>query len=182
MKWRDCSVPTRMSAVLLVLSIAACGVVSFHAVARSQEAPAHHAAPAHDAGFTLPEDLRDILREEMQEVETNASALVSALARADWKRVERLAVNIGGSYILERKLNEAQKHALQKILPAPFKEADARFHQTAHKLAKAARSRDAELAGFYFYRMTQSCTECHAHYATERFPDFAAAKEHVHGK
>ncbi len=151
----------------------------------AQTAKEKEAHALHAGSLELPPDLREILLEEMREVEVNARDLVPALARGDWKEAENLAGKIEGSYILKKKLTREQEKKLHAALPELFQQMDEKFHETARRLGEAAKNRDSELSSFYFYRLTQSCQECHGRFAPERFPGFKepskGLRKHPHG-
>ena len=65
-----------------------------------------------------------------------------ALASADWKSIHVTSKHIRASYIMEKKLTEAQAKELESALPAYFKQLDAEFHQRAAKLGAAAAAHD----------------------------------------
>jgi len=65
---------------------------------------------------------------------------------------------------------------LHEKLPGDFIAMDRRFHATAGKLAHTAASRDGELATFYYGRMLDGCVNCHATYASGRFPGLASGE------
>lgn len=136
---------------------------------------AQRALPA-SGDVHLSPQLRGLLREEMREVARGTQVLAIALASADWKTLADTSTKIRASYILERKLTAAQKHELDRALPAGFKQLDADFHARAEKLAHAARARDHELAAFHFSRLVESCASCHSAYARSRFPGFLPAR------
>jgi hypothetical protein len=128
----------------------------------------------------LSPELRAAFIAEMQHLDTGLQRAVSALARADWAALERTAVEIKGSFILEQKLDAQQLAELHRLLPEPFLELDREFHARAERLAAAARSADAELAAFWIYRLTDACASCHAQYAKHRFPAFGSNPEPHH--
>lgn len=145
-------------------------------------APAQHEAAASE-DVQLSPQLRGLLQEEMREVARGTQTLVIALASADWKTVADTSAKIRASYILEKKLTAAQRHELERALPAGFKQLDAEFHARAEKLMHAAEARDHELAAFHFSRMVERCAACHSAYAKARFPGFATltpAADHQH--
>lgn len=123
----------------------------------------------------LSPELRAAFIAEMQHLDTGLQRAVSAVARADWVTLERIAGEIKGSFILEQKLSAEQMAELHRLLPEPFLSLDREFHARAERLAAAARTGDAELAAFWTYRLTDACASCHAQYAKHRFPDFGAA-------
>jgi cytochrome c556 len=132
---------------------------SRHASADSAQAPTAALSPELRAAFIA----------EMQHLDTGLQAAVSAIARAEWASVERIAHEIRGSFILEQRLSPEQLAELHRVLPEPFLALDRQFHAQAERLAHAAKARDGELAAFYAYKLTDGCVSCHANYARHRF-------------
>lgn len=128
----------------------------------------------------LSAPLRAALIGEMQQVDANMQRIVAALARADWPALVEASRNIEGSFILEQELSAEQRSQLRATLPDHFLTFDARFHDTADRLAAAAQKRDAELAAFYTYKLAESCVSCHAQYAPHRFPGFEPGNRKDH--
>jgi hypothetical protein len=158
-------------------AIAAFLLASIAAAASAAEAPRAAAPPA---ALALSPPLTAALREEMQAVDRGVQRIVSSIARADWAAVAKSAEEIRASFILERRLTAAQREELERALPADFVDRDARFHETAARLASAAAARDADLATFYAYKLTEACVACHGRYAGARFPGFAPAAPAAH--
>lgn len=122
----------------------------------------------------LSPELRAAFVAEMQSLDSSLQRAVSAVARAEWAAAERAAHEIKGSFILEQRLTAAQLAELHRVLPAPFIALDRAFHAQAERLARAAKSADAELAAFSTYKLTEACISCHAQYAQHRFPGLSA--------
>jgi hypothetical protein len=132
---------------------------------------AQHAEPESPV-IELSVPLRAALVEEMQQVDANLQRIVAALPRAEWPAVAEASRGIAASFILKQKLSAEQRAELHEALPEHFLALDARFHDTALRLADAADEKDAELATFYIYKLEESCVSCHAQYALHRFPAF----------
>jgi len=129
----------------------------------------------------LPAKLRDALREEMRALEPAVARLAGALPKGEWQVVHDTAVQVRDSFILKQALTGPERETLHRVLPDDFRQRDAAFHEHAYRLALAAHNRDAELAGFYFARLTEGCMGCHGRYARQRFPGFQAAEpQHAH--
>jgi hypothetical protein len=150
-----------LALVIIVLS------ASRLAAAESAIAPTQALSPELRAAFTA----------EMQRLDTGLQAAVSAIARADWPAVEKIAGEIQGSFILEQKLSPKQLAELHRVLPEAFLALDRHFHAQAERLAHAARARDGELAAFRVYKLTESCVSCHSQYARHRFQSVTAPPE-----
>ena len=136
-----------------------------------------HGAPADQPTITLSAELAALLSEEMVAIDEGVGTLVTAMAAGEWGRVAETAEKIEKSYILAQRLTPEQREELQRKLPPRFKSLDSAFHRAAGKIAKAAEHRDTELAVFHSYKLMEACVECHATYASERFPGFAEGEE-----
>ena len=142
--------------------------------------PAHAEPPtAQPSSLSMSPDLLELLRAEMRELESASQAISLALPAGDWAQIAATGEKMHDSYILAKKLTEAQRTELAS-LPEPFKRLDEQFHAEAEKLAHAAHEKDAELTAFWFSRLLEGCAGCHAAYAQQRFPGFAgdAADSH----
>ncbi len=131
-----------------------------------------HAPPTEGTAAALSADLAMLLSEEMLAIEEGVGVLVTAMAAGDWPMVAETGERIEKSYILAQRLTAEQVEELERVLPTRFKALDSAFHRSAGKLSKAATGRDAELAIFHLTKLMEACVECHATYATERFPGF----------
>jgi mono/diheme cytochrome c family protein len=116
--------------------------------------------------------LLELLRAEMRELLVASQAISVALPAGNWAHIAATSEKMRMSYILERRLTEAQRAELDS-LPERFKRLDEQFHLRTEKLAHAAAEKDAELTAFYFARLLENCADCHAAYAQQRFPGFA---------
>jgi len=123
-------------------------------------------------GLPMSPELLELLRAEMRELLGASQAISVALPVGDWAHIAATSEKMRGSYILERKLTEAQRKELDS-LPERFKRMDEQFHLRTEKLARAASRKDAELTAFYFARLLENCAGCHAAYAQQRFPGLA---------
>ncbi len=145
--------------------------------------PMHAMHQAEDS-LGLSEGVRELLKDEMQAVQTAMQALLPALAAGDWAQMASKARSIRDSYILQRSLSSEQREELGRVLPEGFKMLDAQFHHNAGMLAHAAEQHNGAVANFYYSRLSEGCIQCHSHYAQVRFPHFAgsaaARQEHAH--
>lgn len=144
--------------------------------------PLTHAQDKHnEAGnLALSANLMDLLRTEMREILSGVQSIPAAIAMADWKLVADISNQISSSYILAQKITPAQRKELHTKLPEYFKRMDESFHLEAGRLELAARNHDPQLVAFHYYRLIESCTSCHAAYATKRFPGFLPEKQIEH--
>ena len=129
----------------------------------------------------LPSELLQLLQQEMQKIRTGMESLVYAMAAADWQQIESTAADIQQGYIMKQALSAEQRHELHQALPQGFIALDQRFHYYAGMLSHVARERDMELANFFVYKMQESCSNCHAKYASARFPGFNLETAVGHG-
>lgn len=154
---------TFLATVIIISSLAAVSVQSYAAEPHAQQ-----------GGIVLSPDVLNLLREEMREIAGGVQGVALSLATANWRSIEETSTKIRASYIMEKKLTSAQAKELDKALPEHFKRLDAEFHQRAEKLGTAAAAHDPELAVFNYSRLVESCVDCHASFAGNRFPGFAS--------
>ncbi len=131
----------------------------------------------------LSDDLRDLLSQEMQALESGMISIIPAYNSGNWNEIESTAEKMNKSYIMKKNLTESQVKELHAVLPRAFIEKDQNFHYLAGMLEHAAKSRKAELINFYFSKMNESCVSCHAAFATHRFPALLLKEqkeEHAH--
>jgi len=125
----------------------------------------------------LSQGLRDLLTQEMRELEKGMMSIIPAYISGDWAQIETTAGKMQRSYILKQSLSESQVKELQTLLPHDFISSDQRFHYLAGMLEHAAKSKKPELINFYFSEMNESCASCHAQHATHRFPALGTVGE-----
>ncbi len=116
----------------------------------------------------------------MLEIAQGVQRIALSLAGGDWKSIHRTSAQIRDSYIMQQKLTPAQAEELAHALPARFKQLDAEFHRRAGKLGEAAHERDPELVAFHYARLLENCADCHAAFASHRFPGFVSPEPPVH--
>lgn len=125
---------------------------------------------ADPVGPKLTPRLKALLADEMQQVAEATGDLALAIAAGDHATVNRLASAVRDSFILKQSLTEQDKKDLMSAVPVGFVTLDRNFHGLAGKLAVQADRQNTELQNFYFSRMLEACTSCHAQFATDRFP------------
>ena len=130
-------------------------------------------------GLDLPEDIQQLLQQEMKQVKLGMESLVNAVASADWHAIRETGKKIKHSYIMKQKLSRHQMHQLHEQLPEEFQQIDAKFHYYAGMLSHVARERDIELVHYFIYKMNESCTSCHSKFAKEKFPGFGEHNKHA---
>lgn len=121
----------------------------------------------------LTPKLFDLLRQEMLSVEQASKDVLSALIAGDDARVAELAQQIHDSFILQQSMTPEDKQDLMAAVPEKFVARDRAFHRLTADLAQAGRDGDRDAQQAQFGRMIESCTSCHALYATDRFPMLA---------
>ena len=144
----------------------------------------HHESGATDVGVeSLSPALRALLAQEMLALETGMQAIIPAYSSGNWSEIALIAEQMENSYILKQALTDEQKKELHSSLPGSFIDMDKQFHYLAGMLKHVAKNEKSELVGFYFSKLNESCVDCHAQYATHRFPAFekkADSGEHSH--
>ncbi|NOQ13153.1 MAG: hypothetical protein GQ583_01555 [Methyloprofundus sp.] len=140
-----------------------------------------HAKPSvQHVDMQLDEDIHQLLQQEMQAIQQGMMSLIPAIASGDWEKVAVIGKTIEGSYLLKQKLTIEQRHALHKSLPAGFIKQDQAFHHSAGMLAHAAEMGHPDIVNFYFYKLSTACVQCHAEFATDRFPGLVAKQSEAH--
>jgi len=168
-----------MKPIFLTLFIAVLIATPFIGVQAEQNQ--HKAAQHKTEVLQLPTDIKQLLTQEMQQIQKGMMSLVPAIASGKWDEVAATAKKIEGSYIMKQKLTKEQMQHLHKSLPRAFVHLDYNFHRLAGMLAHVAEEQKTELVNFYFYKLTEACVQCHSHYAQQRFPAFVApAKKNKH--
>jgi hypothetical protein len=156
----------------------------FRAAAAADDGHRDHAAERSGVA-ALSTPLREALAQEMVALQNGMMSIIPAFASGDWALVAETGKQMEQSYIMKQALSAEQLDELHHVLPPQFLELDAQFHYLAGMLSHAAGNRKPELAAFYFSRMLETCTACHARFATEKFPALAApeggpARDHRH--
>ena len=155
---------------LVSLSISACSIAE-------EKKDVHQ---KNTSAFDLPLDIKQALKKEMQAIEKGMQELVSTIAVGNWQKTAAIGKQIEASYILKQSLSTEQIEHLHHSLPEQFIKLDHSFHHYAGMLARAAEVKNAEVVSFYFYKMNDSCIQCHSIYAKEKFPGFYNGKGNVH--
>jgi hypothetical protein len=163
-----------------------CGAVVLMLGISAPLSAAEH-GPHHDAGHksveNLSPELRALLRQEMQALQSGMVSAIPAFISGNLEEVEHIAHSMKNSYILKQSITKEQVHELHSSLPASFLKMDKEFHYLAGMLAHAANRKKLELVNFYFSELTESCVGCHSEHASHRFPGFSmkdSAPKHDH--
>lgn len=131
----------------------------------------------HGQLLNIPADIKPLLKKEMLAIEKGMKILVSSIATGNWGETAKIGKQIQTSFILKKNLSTEQMKLLHHSLPEQFIKMDQSFHQYAGMLAHAAEIKNMDIINFYFYKMSDSCVQCHSHYALERFPAFSKQME-----
>ena len=133
-----------------------------------------HAEPEMKVGIeALSKGLRDVLSKEMIAIQNGMVSIIPAYNSGNWNEIKMIPDKIENSYILKQSLTEEQVHELHAVLPEGFLKTDQNFHYLAGMLQHVASEKKEELVNFYFSEMNRSCLNCHAAFATHKFPALA---------
>ena len=170
-----------MNKIASKLALASLIVVQSFSINAEEDSHKSHAAPSKKQ-LELPADVKPLLTQEMQHIKQGMMDLIPLIASGQWNGIAEIAKKMQGSYIMKQQLTKEQMHALHTSLPPAFIALDQNFHRSAGMLAHVAEEKKSELVNFYFYKLTESCGQCHSQYAQQRFPAFAdqgKAKDHA---
>lgn len=126
-------------------------------------------AQADNAIDNLDPRIRELLQEEMTEIQGAMHTILSAIVSGQHDIVQQKGQAIHDSFILARALSEEDRRALRAALPDGFVELDQSFHGLAAELSKSGAERDSAAQLDLFQKMTDSCLSCHQTYAPDRF-------------
>lgn len=130
-----------------------------------------HSNEAKPEKLELPEHLLNILRIEMQQIDSGMGNLLSSLAQGNAEEAVKVAEHLHNTYILKQRLSKQDLKQLISLLPADFVKLDRGFHGNAQKIAEAVKQNDFETAVKLYSEMAQACVACHKQYAFTRFPN-----------
>lgn len=154
--------------MLLILAVSSC----FNSLVFAESKTDHteHNLGKAQAVTTLSPAIRELLKQEMGELQKSMAEMLPLIVSGDWQGVSDHAAKIASGHIMKQKLTSAQAQELMATLPQGFKELDNSFHSAANMMAHVAKEKHIELVTFYYYRLTETCLSCHTQYATHRFP------------
>jgi len=135
-----------------------------------------HDEAKHKSVENLSPELRALLKQEMQALQSGMVAVIPAFVSGDLSTVEKIARNMKDSFILRQAITQEQMHELHSTLPEPFIKMDQEFHYFAGMLSHTAKRKNLELVNFYISKLTESCVACHSQYATHKFPGLSSGK------
>ncbi len=121
---------------------------------------------------TLSPELRELLQQEMLEIQKGMQNIIPALASGNYKEVTTVANKINKSFILKQKITKQQKHELKDKLPNAFILKDEEFHKIAGLLSTASRKHNEKLTILYYSKLLMACSQCHSQHAIKQFPLF----------
>ena len=119
----------------------------------------------------LSDETRNLFKAEMSFIKGGMDEILYAMISGDDERVQEIASEIRDSFIFTKSLKPHNVEEIKK-LPKKFFEYDMELHGSASDLANAAEFNDKEEMKANYFKMVNSCTKCHATFATHRFPDF----------
>ncbi len=125
----------------------------------------------------LTPELQLLFSKEMVQLKKGMTQIMDAYVTGQWNDIVPIAKKMQGSYVLRQGLSQDQMHELHTTLPKDFLSIDEKFHYYAGMLAHVSEKKKAELIGFYFSKMSESCVSCHSLYATKKFPSFKSGNE-----
>ena len=131
----------------------------------------------HKSVESLSPELRGLLKQEMQALQTGMVSAIPALVSGNLAEVAEIARKMEKSYILRQSITREQMHELHSSLPPSFLKQDKAFHYYAGMLAHVADRKKLELVNFYFSKLTESCVTCHSEHAPHKFPGFAGKRD-----
>ena len=125
-----------------------------------------------DAAVTkLSDETRNLFKAEMSFIKTGMDEILYGMISGDDEKVQEIAGEIRDSFIFTKSLKPHNVAEIKK-LPKKFFEYDMELHGGASELAAAAEFNDKEAMKAGYFKMVNSCTKCHATFATHRFTDF----------
>ena len=133
--------------------------------------PSGHASENNGVSSLTPE-LQLLFSEEMVQLKKGMNQIMDAYVTGRWNDIVPIAKKMENSYVLRQGLSQDQMHELHTKLPKEFLNLDEKFHYYSGMLAHVSEKKKAELIGFYFSKMSESCVSCHSLYATKKFPSF----------
>ena len=126
-------------------------------------------AQADNVTDNLDPRIRNLLQEEMREIERAMHTILSAIVRGQHDIVQEKGKAIHDSFILAHSLSDTDRRTLRAALPDGFIELDQAFHGLAAELSESAAEQDSAAQLSLFQKMTDSCLGCHQTYTPDRF-------------
>jgi len=139
--------------------------------------PTGHAGENNDGVSSLSPELQQLFSKEMIKLKQGMNEIMDAYVTGKWNDIVPIAKKMEKSYVLRQDLSQDQMHELHSKLPKEFLKLDEKFHYYSGMLAHVSEKKKAELIGFYFSKMSETCVSCHSLYATKKFPYFNSKVE-----
>ncbi len=128
-------------------------------------------AEPNQAVTKLSDETRNLFKAEMSFIKSGMDEILYGMISGDDEKVQKIAGEIRDSFIFTTSLKPRNVEEL-KTLPKQFFTFDAELHGGASELANAAEFNDKEAMKDSYFKMVNSCTKCHATFATHRFSRF----------
>ena len=122
-------------------------------------------------------EIQELFKKEMVGIQNTMMQLMPAIASGNWAMVDSLAEKMAMSHIMKQKLTLQQMEALHNGMPTAFKVLDNKFHDQSAMLSHVAKQQHPELVTFYYYKLTETCIECHSQFAQKSFPGLIVAPQ-----
>jgi len=174
---------SKKSAIRIVGFVLSVFGLSMSSPGFGEDKPGHEIKEERSGVEALSSELREVLKKEMLALEKGMMSVIPAYVSGDWSEIESIAHKMKESYILKQSLTGKQVNELHMLLPDSFIQLDHQFHYLSGMLEQAAKNGKAELVGFYFSKLSETCVSCHSQYAKHKFPAFSLEKEtskHTH--
>jgi hypothetical protein len=165
-----------MKSIFRAISIAFFSTISIPSLSYGEISPVHDAKDHSSSIESLSPELRELLKKEMLALQNGMMSVIPAYASGNWSEIESIAHKMKSSYILKQSLTDEQVKELHTSLPESFIKQDQQFHYLSGMLEHAAKNEKAELVGFYFSKLSESCISCHTQFATHKFPALSPRK------
>ena len=119
----------------------------------------------------LSDETKNLFKAEMSFIKGGMDEILYAMISGDDEKIQEVASEIRDSFIFTKSLKPHNVKEI-KTLPKKFFEYDLELHGGAAELAAAAEFNDKEAIQKSYFKMVNSCTKCHATFATHRFTNF----------
>lgn len=120
-------------------------------------------------------EIQELFKKEMVGIQNTMMQLMPAISSGNWGMVDSMAEKMAMSHIMKQKLTPQQMEALHNGMPMGFKVLDNKFHDQAAMLSYVAKQQHPELITFYYYKLTETCIECHSQFAQKSFPGLSVS-------
>jgi hypothetical protein len=166
-----------MKSIVQIVGVALLSLTLLPTLGYGENKPSHELKKDSTGVESLSPELRKLLTTEMLQLQNGMMSIIPAYVSGNWGEIETVADKMKNSYILKQSLTDDQIKELHASLPDSFIKLDQQFHYLSGMLNHAAKNKKAELVGFYFSKLSETCVSCHAQHATHKFPALAFPKE-----